>query len=501
MANLFYGNVSTAISKMATFTNTWIPRNLIIEELSGIYGNKILQEMGEIITYYDAYEHGAEFHVIAGKNYEPPELRYCKIKTLIDKEARFLFSRYPDFRLTPVNGVADNEKLDPYRQLIEAVFDDNSFKADLAKAAKDCFIGKRIAIICSFNEVGIQVNFIPSLEFVYELDEYGKLSKIVTFYSLDNDSNNKDEQRLYRKKYWMENGACWFEEGIYDGSGNLVEEIVGASKTKFEHIPAVVILNGGLTGDTEGESDVAQLMGYESMYSELSNYDIDSGLHSMNPIRYTVDMSPDSTKDLSLASGAYWDLNSDQTQLNGGKGIVGMMESSMNYSDALTSTLDRIEELMYTQLEIPNITMDTLRGVASSGKTLKGIYWGLIVRCDEKMNAWKPALQSIVQFVIEGAKLYPESRVKYIDTELVDVDYEVEVENQYPLPEDEAEEKSVDLLEIQADVMSRKSYLKKWRNLTDEEADEEIAQIAKEKQLMEEASFMPEQRSGFAEGE
>ena len=37
--------------------------------------------------------------------------------------------------------------------------------------------------------------------------------------------------------------------------------------------------------------------------------------------------------------------------------------------------------------------------------------------------------------------------------------------------------------------MSRKSYMKKWRQLTDDEVAEELEQIAIEKQILEEASF------------
>ena len=37
--------------------------------------------------------------------------------------------------------------------------------------------------------------------------------------------------------------------------------------------------------------------------------------------------------------------------------------------------------------------------------------------------------------------------------------------------------------------MSKKSYMKKWRNLTDEEADEEIRQIALERQILDDSFF------------
>jgi hypothetical protein len=55
----------------------------------------------------------------------------------------------------------------------------------------------------------------------------------------------------------------------------------------------------------------------------------------------------------------------------------------------------------------------------------------------------------------------------------------------YPLPEDEEEEKNMDLAEVAANTMSRKSYMKKWRQLTDHEVEEELQQIALELALIE----------------
>jgi hypothetical protein len=53
------------------------------------------------------------------------------------------------------------------------------------------------------------------------------------------------------------------------------------------------------------------------------------------------------------------------------------------------------------------------------------------------------------------------------------------------LPTDEQEEKAIDIQEVTAQVMSRKSYMKKWRGLTDEEVQEELEQIALERQMLE----------------
>ena len=39
--------------------------------------------------------------------------------------------------------------------------------------------------------------------------------------------------------------------------------------------------------------------------------------------------------------------------------------------------------------------------------------------------------------------------------------------------------------------MSRKAYMKKWRNLDDDEADEELRQIALERQILEDSFVEP----------
>ena len=59
-------------------------------------------------------------------------------------------------------------------------------------------------------------------------------------------------------------------------------------------------------------------------------------------------------------------------------------------------------------------------------------------------------------------------------------------ENQYPLQEDEDNEMALDIQKVNAQVMSRKSFIKKWGNVVDVVADEELKQIQLEKQMLEE---------------
>ena len=161
----------------------------------------------------------------------------------------------------------------------------------------------------------------------------------------------------------------------------------------------------------------------------------------------------------------------------------------MNYSEALKTSLDRIKTIGYEQVDMPNITLESMQGAITSGKALKAIYWPLIVRCKEKMKMWGPQLRQLANIIIQGALVYPNCIKQYTDDIVQPIAYEISVVQNMPLPEDEIEEKNMDLSEIDSKVMSRKSYMKKWRGLTDDEVQEELEQIALERQIIEESSF------------
>lgn len=476
-----------------------VPPSMVYAELDGLYGSMVLRDMHQIINLYDVYEKGADY-VTEAKDYTPADLKFKYARSILDKEVRFLFSRTPDFYVdvAPGDNKAEREKFRQsagiYQTLVDSVLQANQFPKILLQAAKDCFIGKRVALMYNINEnTGkIGISFLPSLEFVYDVDpnDSNTLTKIIAFYGLNTETNHA-KQRIYKKKYELKDGFCYYTEEIYDGMGNVIETVSPETKTKFTFIPAWVIVNDGLTGDLIGTSEIELLQPYESWYSKMAANDLDAERTGMNPIRWTRDMSPESTKGLSISAGSFWDLSTDQNAADGVTGEVGVLDSPMTYSSALSITLDRVKNAMYDQTAVPNVSPEALKGVVSSGKTLKAIYWDLIVRCDEKMLVWRPALQLMAQCIIEGVRLYPGVAKTYIDDPLPEDPYEIRVDNQYSLPEDEAEEKQLDLAEVNAQTMSKRAYMKKWRNLTDEEAEEELTQIARERELLESSYFNP----------
>jgi hypothetical protein len=481
-----------------------IPYNVISEDVSSSAKREFYNELGQIVEMYNVYKKGAKVDT-EGSNgdYAPSDIRFKKCKILVDKEARFLFSNTPDFTVNKNSGKTLEEKDQNtiLNTFIDKVLKSNNMSSILVRAAKDCFIGKRVACMLNFDSIhGISITFLTSLEFIAQYDRFGSLKKIVAFYAIVNSSNLLDK-RINKKVYEMhDDGFCYSYETIYDGAGTVIEETVPLMRTAFDYIPAVVICNDGLLGDTQGESEIENEVTYEAVFSKLASGDIDAERKTMNPVRWTADASAESTEKLSSAPGAYWDLHSDENGSDSHTVTAGILESTMSYSGPVKTTLDRLSDQMYAQVDVPDINSERLQGVVTSGKTLKALYWGLIVRCDEKMLVWGPALQFVVKTILEGAILYPDSAKIYIQDPIPVMDYDIEVVNNYPLPEDETEEKGNDLSEVGAQTLSKKSYMKKWRHLTDEEADEELQQILKEKQMLEDGQ-MPDAYADTGEGD
>lgn len=459
--------------------------------------NLYTRELLEIKQNYLDYKKGAEFYTEGSSgDYQPSNIRFKIAKTLIDKEARFMFSQTPDVFIQSVDTEQTAMKqVEQYQILIDKVLKDkkNNFPRTLLQSAKDCFIGKRVACLVDFSEEdGIQTHFYNSLQFYYET-EYGS-DRLTKFIGFENVNQTKSTQeRLYLvNRYEERNGTIYMSSILYNGLGVVQETVIQEQKIKLDYIPAVVIVNDGTLEDKQGVSEIESLTEYESGYSRLGNGDIDSERKGMNPIRYTVDMNSNTTKNLSSGAGAYWDLKSEQNQ-NNVSPMVGTLSPSMNHTEPVKVTLGRLKTTMYNEVDMPNISEETMAGTITSGKALKALYYPLQVRCDEKLKTWKPAIEFIAEAIIDLAVLNKADVVSYyVLTGLDEVQYNIEVMENYALAEDEEEEKNSDLAEIAANARSRKSYIKKWRRAefkTDAQIDDELMQIAIENNMFDSMSM------------
>lgn len=477
--------------------------DFIQAELIGPYGTSTLQKLGRIERWYHIYTHGAEFETEVTEDYIPSKLRSKQIKKLIDKEAQFAFGRTPELKVMCPDEKPDADKTKPnesaMQRFLDVVLKKSSFSRRLIQGAKDCFIGGRVAIKLNVSQDEMTVCFVSADGFVYDTDtdDVDKLTKIVFFHTLK-DSHERKEQRIWVQKFYIKDGKCLLDEKVTDGYGEPVpSEEFEAKKnydTGLDRIPAAVIVNGGLSGDPDGESDVDTIMTDDSWYNKMRSANLDSLRKGMNQITYAIGASEDSIRHFRIAPGAFWDVQPDMARSdeNGDAAMpkVGTISNDFGYSDAFSDTLSDLKQEMHDALGVPDISLETMKSIITSGKAMKAVYWPLICRCEEKMTAWKPALEWIADTILYAAEVFPTLREKYGEFE--SASYIIAVDNLYPLPEDEDEEKALDLQEVSNKVRSAKSYLMKWggtdsRGLSPEDADAEIEQIAKERRMFEES--------------
>ena len=471
-----------------------IPYTLMKEEDKG---NAYLgTELTQIGKYYRDYLKGVEFYAEgSNSDYVPADLKFKLASTLIDMQARFMFGEKPEVSVMPKGDIGKvseeaKEHVNILDDLVNTILEKNKFEGKVLMGARDSLIGKRVACLLNFNNTdGITLNFIRSTNFVFK-SENDRLVKFVCFNEL-NAETLRENKRYFKKKYELIDEKVYLTEMIYDGLNNVVEVIAEKKYIPLSRIPAVVIVYSKLSNDVTGLSDMDEISDFEAYYNKLSNADIDAERKSMNPTKYTINMDSNSTENLSTGAGSFWDLAQDQN-LEYGNASVGILEPSMHYKDALKDTTERIKTSAYERVGMPNVTLETLQGVITSGKSLKAIYWSAILRCKEMMKTWIPAIKDITNIIIEGCYKFPDivKKFEYSKDTAQPVEFKIVVTPKSPLPEDTIEEKSIDLEEVANKTMSRKAYMKKWRNLTDEEISAELEQIALEQQLIEEVHFM-----------
>lgn len=488
-------------------------------------------DMWDIASYYYLYKRGVPYipegHLkisyrdrddsleqeqVIEKAYEPVRLRLKKVKQLIDKQARFMFGQNPDIKVEVDMEIGETQAgikdgVDVLHEMTDKILTKNAFYKHLYKAYKDCTIGKRVAAVINFDAVtGVKIIFLTCFHFSYRYADYDK-SKLIDFvsYQILGDCDCEDTRYII-KRYSivrMDDGQerVKITERIFDHKCEDITEdynqermLMGEPElfdgiTELSEIPAVIIINDGLTDECHGVSDVEDLEDYEEWLNMIGGLDIDALRQNMHPLRYTVDMDKSTTKHVSNRPGSYADLQTTRDDNDHVHPEVGVMQADLSkYTAALKNIQDDLNKNAYNMTDVPDISLETLSGAIASGKGLKAIYWGLIIRCDEKFKTWEPAIQRIVEIIISGCFTYPDIAAMYLDQIALpseETPYQVHVERNNPLPEDEEEEKLVDVQQVAASLMSRKTYIMKWQNKTSNQANAEILQIALEKSVLE----------------
>lgn len=456
--------------------------------LNGLYGDN-LEKVTQINKWYDIYEGKQLWETNTELDYEPTKKVTNYIKKLIDTKARFMFGKEPFFDVKAVNkddkdSTVYADEAQEKEDLLIKILKANKFHSKLLKAKKDCSIGGRVAIkLWGHRDKGLKIIFSPAQEFfpIYNIDDVDVLEKVTFLYSLNNEDSPM-EQRFKKQSWEMANGKCILNEGIYDGNGEIIEVIEVDKNTGLDFIPIIIIQNGGLTGETEGISDVQQLWDEQDTYNRLKSDDMDSLKFNMFPQRVATDTDENSLKNMTIAPGALVDLQTDIAQANQGRQAkLEITESHFSYSEKYIDTINRTKNDMFDLMDVPNVSLEQLKGLMTSGKSMRALYWGLINVTEEAGTEWDVALNEMIEFIfkmVEVYNLYGAKKVAAYETTL-------DIIRTYPIEEDTNEEKRMDLEEVIAEVRSKASYISKW-NINDDEM-EMLYQIQLEKQILEDS--------------
>lgn len=488
--------------------------NNFIDKLNGnlsgftTYNGEFAKEVNEVVSFYEFYDgkpnnfkdiqpatqYGQIWPIPETLDYMPTREVRNHAKKLIDKQGRFMFGVAPTLTMKPYDK-SQKDMAEEKRTIVDRILEQTNFWSHTSKAFLDATIGKRV-LLCIDAQPGqpIQFRYYRMSEFIYTVDpnDYTKLTSVQICYQ-DESTSGKivQDQVWHRWTYKMKGETCWYTYEQTDGVGRILEverplldengfEIDGATEkipvrqeinTNFSQIPCKVILNGGLTGDISGTSDIKDLIDLAVSYNRVNSDYRDALRFKMFEQPVFIDADSSELSNIKIAPNAIIDLKTDPAIGDGtGTGRSAQattLSSSFNFSTAADSYLDRLKKDMYELMDQP--LPEQLASVPSA-KALRFMFFDLIARCEQKWMDWEPAVKWVVQMLEEACDkcgLYPELNAATV----LKTETNIVIQHNYPIPEDEEAKKDIAIKEVQANVMSRKTYIRKYSDVEDEQGE------------------------------
>lgn len=426
-------------------------------------------------------------------DYKPTQDIRNKVKPLLRKQARWMFGKEPTLIFKP-DDFKDKDKCEDLRKFVEDIFENNNFWNNTRKAFLESTVKKRVLLRAEANPGQPLVLKYETIENFYYKEKNGVLLKVVFF--------EEDELNVYReadadKIYYLhtyyykvnENSKerqAWYKKETYKNT-DLQEGLTIDIDTGFTAIPCWLIKNGGELNDSFGESDVTELEDAQNQYNRRISDFADALRFQLFGSEVVIDGDEDDVNKFTIAPNALHAVKTrGELVENGGQAAVQRMEYNIGNSDAIEAYLDRTERDMNFALDMPKLS--DLNNIPSA-KAMIYLYNDLIARCEEKWNDWERPLLALINFIIEVA---PVCYKGIFNSEWLSIKYTTIFKHNYPLPSDDDEKKKTAISEVEADVRSRKSYIKEF---SDEEDDEKAFS-----EILEEKTQLSNAEDSFTEG-
>jgi len=394
-------------------------------------------------------------------DYKPTMEIRNKVKPLLKKQARFMFGLPPTMCFKALDEV-NAPRVEDLRKFIDKILNSNGFWSNTQKAFLSSTITKRVLLRIEANPLKpIKIFYHDSTDFAYTLDvnDYREISKVTLVYQNSSTLNLEAKLQIwYKYEYYMENGECMLKLTTYNGVEDIertaTSEII---ETKLSTLPGKVILNGGMLGDTIGESDLEDLIPMQDQYNRKISDFADALRFQMFGETVITDATTNSVNDSTIAPNSVMALVS----LPGKSASAHRMESTFSGASAADSYLDRLDKDMHDELSMPR-ALD-LSAVASA-KSIKFMYADLVARCEEKWHDWDPALKDLISMIIESCSKF--NCYKEWNHDWDNLDFNIVFKHNYPVPEDENDKKTMALAEVAGNTKSHEDYI---RDFTDTE--------------------------------
>lgn len=437
---------------------------------------------------------GQSWEVNDNVDYEPTQDIRNKVKTLLKKQARFMFGTEPFIQLKPDNMV-DNDKCEEFRKFIDDVLESNNFWNNTKKAFLMSTIKKRILLRIEANPGQPIIIKYENIEDFYYKEKNGKLLEVKFFQEDDNNVfvECDSDKIFYVHTYYYDKQdekkelQAYYKKQSYKGSNidNPIQEII--QPTGFSKIPCWLIKNGGELGDEFGETEIDDLRGMQTQYNRKNSDLADASRFGLFGAESVIDGDPNDVARFNIAPNAIHAVKTSEDALGKGKQAVHeRLEYNLNGTEAVESYLDRIDKDMRDVLGMPSI--NDLNNIPSA-KAMKYMYNDLIDMCEEKWNDWEPALRELIYFITEAAQYSYSS----FNRGWLNLKYTLLFKHNYPLPADEEDKKKLAMLEVESDVRSKQSYIREF-------SDEEDAKVAFEEILIEKVKITNAETDQYNKG-
>jgi hypothetical protein len=477
--------------------------NRLIEWYRFYDGRHWVDESGSEVT-------PADLKQAQGLDYFPTMIRANLVAWFVDRLAAFMFERpialachaeqVDDITVT-ANGYQPSSKQQAANaiaaareKLLYRIIKQNLLHEKLLRAATDYHIGGSICAKLHYDQIrGLRIIWRPRLEFwpVFNADDVDVLEKI-------HFTGFIDKETIWKQTYWMQDDSCWIEEAHYTIDLKLKKWIVEPVNLEIPFIPVEIFTRGGLTGETEGRSlvDILQELNME-IERKLSDSS-DSLRFGMFAIKVILgaslptkeEVQAGEARPLEIAPNAVWELSGSGDE----KGDVKSLEHEFQYREILKDHLETVLSLMHTLADVPNISLDKVKGMGQlSGFAIKLLYGSIISATNRNMIIWGPRLERLFGKALYMLNKY-DSRRHYgaellrladlTNITLNNLDGLVGVKTQMPIPENETELIDREMKKIAGLLESLKGAMD---NLGVENPEAKLAEILFEKASVSEA--------------